>query len=333
MSSERTEECGPTVPADDGLPLIGAQVSTAGRLDTSIERARYIGAEAIQVFPSNPRQWRPAPYPAHDLVRYGLALRHNRLPLFVHSIYLINLAAPEGDLRRKSAESLADALHYGALARAEAVVTHVGSHRGEGFDAGLARVAAALEEAYEILRRRLAQSLEALTDAADSQAPWPGGAVTVPALLFESSAGGGDSMGRDPRELGRLLAWAPGRSGVCLDTAHLYAAGYALDTADGLDRLHEELAAAGCLDLVGLVHLNDSKTPLASRSDRHENLWDGQYGRAGLRRVMRSAHLRTSPFIMEVPGADGHGTDRRNIRRARILRREAAGLTQIRAGA
>lgn len=321
------------MPADDGLPLIGAQVSTAGRLDTSIERARYIGAEAIQVFPSNPRQWRPAPYPPDDLVHYGLALRRNRLPLFVHSIYLINLAAPEADLRRKSAASLADALHYGALAGADAVVTHVGSHRGDGFDAGLARVADALREAYDLLERRLTRSVEALADAAGSLAPWPGGTPIIPTLLFESSAGGGDSMGRDPEELGRLLASVPGRAGVCLDTAHLYAAGYALDAADGLDRIHEELAVAGCLDRVGLVHLNDSKTPLASRSDRHENLWEGQYGRTGLRRVMQSAHLRTSPFIMEVPGADGHGTDRRNVRRARILRREAAGLTLIRAGA
>ncbi len=332
MSSEWTDGCEPTVPADDGLPLIGAQVSTAGRLETSIERARYIGAEAVQVFPSNPRQWRPAPYPPDDLVLYGLALRRNRLPLFVHSIYLINLAAPEGNLRHKSAESLADALHYGALAGADAVVTHVGSHRGDGFDAGLARAADALRNAYDILERRLAQSVATLMDAAGCPASWAGHSPIIPTLLFESSAGSGNSMGRDPEELGRLLASTPGPAGVCLDTAHLYAAGYALDAADGLDRLHEELAAAGCLDRVGLVHLNDSKTPLASRSDRHENLWDGRYGRAGLRRVMQSAHLRTSPFIMEVPGADGHGTDRMNIRRARVLRREAAGLTLIRAG-
>ena len=189
------------------------------------------------------------------------------------------------------------------------------------------------EEAYDLLERRLARSVEALADAADPPAPWAGGTPVIPALLFESSAGGGDSMGRDPGELGRLLAWRRGARGYVSTRPISTRPGYALDTADGLDRLHEELAAAGCLDLVGLVHLNDSKTPLASRSDRHENLWDGQYGRTGLRRVMRSAHLRTSPFIMEVPGADGHGTDRRNIRRARILRREAAGLTQIRVGA
>jgi len=308
--------------AGDGLPLIGAHVSTAGSLEASIVRARHIGAEAIQVFPSNPRQWRPGPYAPEDLARYGLALRRAHLPLFVHTIYLINLACPDANLRLKSAAALADALLFGALTGAAGVVTHVGSHRGEGFEAGLARAAAALTQAYSLLETRLARASGA-----------PASAAVVPPLLMESSAGGGDSMGRDPAELGRLVAAAPRRAGVCLDTAHLYAAGYALDTAEGVERLHWELAAADCLDRVGLVHLNDSKTALGSRSDRHENLWDGRYGRSGLRRLMSSAPLRTAPFVMEVPGADGHGTDRRNIRRARILRREAATLTPTREGA
>lgn len=319
--------------ADDGLPLIGAHVSTAGSLATSIARARHIGAEAIQVFPSNARQWRPAPYSPGELVSYGLALRRERLPLFVHSIYLINLAAPEPDLRRKSAASLADALLFGTLAGAAAVVTHVGSHRGDGFEVGLARVAQSLAETYEVLEHRLAQALEVLVPQLVSPMPVCSDAVPLPTLLLESSAGSGDSMGRDPGELGRLLAVAPERAGVCLDTAHLYAAGYALGTPAGLERLHDELAAAGCLDRIGLVHLNDSKTTLGSRCDRHENLWDGQYGRSGLRNVMCSAHLRTSPFVMEVPGADGHGADRRNVRRARITRREAMKIRLIRAGA
>ncbi|MHB9150252.1 MAG: deoxyribonuclease IV [Thermoleophilia bacterium] len=336
MGRQGTETGESCTRADDGLPLIGAHVSTAGSLATSIARASHIGAEAIQVFPSNARQWRPAPYPPGELVSYGLALQRERLPLFVHSIYLINLAAPDPDLRRKSAASLADALLFGALAGAAAVVTHVGSHRGDGFEAGLARVAQSLAETYEVLERRLAQAVEMLDAEPASAVPTRGDVVPfptlVPTLLLESSAGGGDSMGRDPGELGRLLAVAPERAGICVDTAHLYAAGYALGTPAGLERLHDELAAAGCLDRVGLVHLNDSKTTLGSRSDRHENLWDGQYGRSGLRNVMRSAHLRASPFVMEVPGADGHGTDRRNIRRARIIRREAMNLTLIRAG-
>lgn len=325
-ATDTGESCGRV---DDGLPLLGAHVSTAGSLATSIARARHIGAEAIQVFPSNARQWRPAPYSPGELASYGLALQRERLPLFVHSIYLINLAAPDPDLRRKSAASLADALLFGALAGAAAVVTHVGSHRGDGFEAGLARVAQSLAETYEVLERRLAQAVEMLDPEPASPAATWGDGVPGPPLLLESSAGSGDSMGRDPGELGRLLAVAPERAGVCVDTAHLFAAGYALGTPAGLERLHDELAAAGCLDRIGLVHLNDSKTTLGSRSDRHENLWDGHYGRSGLRYVMRSAHMRASPFVMEVPGADGHGTDRRNIRRAQIIRREAMKLALI----
>lgn len=296
------------------LPLIGAQLSTAGGLETSIARARHIGAEAIQVFPSNPRQWRPSPYDPATVVRYGDALRRAGLPLFVHTIYLVNLASPDDDLRRKSAASLADALHFGALAGAGGVVTHVGSHRGDGFEHGLARVTAAVGWAHALADERLARSRDLGL-----------GPATAPRLLLEVSAGAGDSLGRSPEELGALMRAVPRRPGVCLDTAHLYAAGFPLDTREGAAAFMQELEQAGCADRVELVHLNDSKTELGSRSDRHENLWEGRYGRTGLRHLMAQGRLLGAPFILEVPGADGHGPDRRNIRRARILRREAAG--------
>jgi deoxyribonuclease-4 len=305
----------PTRPDTREHPLIGAHVSTSGALEESIARGRRIGAEVIQIFPSNPRQWRPAPYTAEDLRAYGAALRRARMPLFVHTIYLINLASPDPALRQKSAVSLADALHFGALTGAAGVVTHIGSHRGDGFVVGAERVARSLEETYRILLARL-----------DAAAPSAHPAPEVPELLLESSAGGGDSLGRDIAELGRLLQITPGSTGVCLDTAHLYAAGYPLHTEEGVDRLHHELGEASCLHCVGLVHLNDSKSALGSRSDRHENLWDGLFGRDGLRGVMASPYLARAPFVLEVPGVDGHGPDRRNIRRARILRREASAL-------
>lgn len=276
-------------------------------------RARRIGAEAIQVFPSNPRQWRPSPYDAQTLVRFRDALRAAALPLYVHTVYLINLASPDEDLRRKSAVSLADALHFGALTGAAGVVTHVGSHRGEGFERGLERVIATVEAAYSLLDERLARS-SAVVDPPRR----------LPRLLLEVSAGGGDSLGGSPAELGRLVREVPYAPGVCLDTAHLYAAGIPVDTADGVAALMEALGTAGCENRVDLVHLNDSKTGLGSRADRHENLWDGRFGRGGLRYVLAEERLRRAPFVLEVPGADGHGPDTRNIRRARILRREAA---------
>jgi len=271
----------------------------------------------IQIFPSNPRQWRPSPYDAETLARYGDALRAARLPLYVHTVYLINLASPDEDLRRKSATSLADALHFGALTRANGVVTHVGSHRGAGFERGLAHVVATVDDAYRLVETRLAHA------RSHTNGLWE-----TPSLLLETSAGGGDSLGRCPAELGRLVRETPNAPGVCLDTAHVYAAGYALDTRSGVSDFLDDLAEAGGTCCVGLVHLNDSKTGLGSRSDRHENLWDGRYGRTGLRHVMAEARLRSAPFVLEVPGADGHGPDRRNIRRARILRRETETATR-----
>jgi deoxyribonuclease-4 len=301
--------------AGSSLPLIGAQLSTAGGLEECIARARRIGAEVVQIFPSNPRQWRPSPHSPEVLARFGDAMRRAGLPLYVHTIYLINLASPDEDLRRASATSLADALHFGAVTGATGVVTHIGSHRGDGFERGLARVVAAADEAYGRLNERIARSSEIV-----------GGTLDPPRLLLETSAGGGDSLGRDPAELGRLVRESPNEPGVCLDTAHLYAAGFPLDEPDGVTVFLDELAAAGRPGCVELVHLNDSKTELGSRSDRHENLWDGRYGRTGLQYVMAEERLRSAPFVLEVPGADGHGPDRRNIRRARILRREAAAM-------
>lgn len=324
------------------LPLVGAHVSTAGSLQECGIRVRRLGAEAVQVFPSNPRMWRRSAFGVAETALFGADLVARGIPLFVHTIYLINLASPDDDLREKSSASLADALLWGTLAGATAVVTHVGSHRGDGFDAGLTRVARALERAEAILRARAAEM------SAEIENPLHGGRVhlgatplddarlhlgATPLLLVEGSAGGGDSLGRDAEELGRLVRAAPFPVGVCLDTAHLFASGIPVHTPDGVTRLLDDLGAVGCLDCVGLVHLNDSRTPFGSRRDRHENLWDGLLGRAGLMASMTEERLLRAPFVLEVPGARGHGPDRKNIRRARILRREAEAVRRSRGNA
>jgi deoxyribonuclease-4 len=149
-------------------------------------------------------------------------------------------------------------------------------------------------------------------------------------LLLETSAGGGDSLGRSPAELGRLVrgldrAGVP--AGVCLDTAHLFAAGYPVHLEQGLEALLEELGAEVGLDRVGLVHLNDSRSGLGSLADRHENLWEGRIGRKGLAGWVCHPALREVPFVLEVPGFDGRGPDRRNLGRARRLRRPDPPLT------
>ncbi len=323
-------------PADSSreLPLVGAHVSTAGSLAECAARVHRLGVEAVQVHPSNPRMWRGTTFGAAETARFGEGMAARGIPIFVHTIYLINLASPDEGLREKSSASLADALLWGMLAGAAAVVTHVGSHRGAGFEAGLLRVVEALERAEDILRARTTElwagSPAEIEDLLRGGSEVPG---PMPRLLIEGSSGAGDSLGRDAGELGRLVRAAPFPIGVCLDTAHLFAAGVPVHTPEGVAGLMDELSEAGGADCVGLVHLNDSKTAFGSRSDRHENLWDGLLGRDGLMASMTEERLLAAPFVLEVPGTEGTGADSKNIRRARILRRQAEAVRRSRGSA
>lgn len=284
------------------------------------ERAHAIGAEVVQVFNSNPRVWRPRAYGSEEIAALASGLSRYHLPLFVHTIYLINLASPDLGLRRRSAEALAHALAMGARARATGVVTHVGSHRGDGFPSSLPRIVAALGDAARAATRMI-----------DAE----GGDPALPPLLLETSAGSGGIVGSTLEEIERLLAdtsaagpdGPPGRLslGLCLDTAHLFAAGYPLHTASGLKALVGELRERGLLGSVGLIHLNDSKTPFGSNRDRHENLGEGEIGRAPLGRVVREPAFARIPFVLEVPGEDGSGPDLPNVNLAKLMREGAAG--------
>jgi len=287
---------------------IGAQISTAGGLLNAVRRATDIGAEAVQVFSGNPRQWRSHAYTVEQLEAFSSALRDSDLLLFVHAIYLINVAGPDSALRERSTQALAESMVFAARTRAAGVVTHVGSHRGDGFETALPRI-----------REAVLRAQGAAVDAC--------GTTDLPPLLLETSAGGGDSVGRDPAELGLMLECLAGSQapvGVCLDTAHLFAAGLAVHTPSGLGSLVVDLQASGCLDAVRLIHLNDSRTAFGSRSDRHENLGEGQLGSTGLALVVQHPAFRLCSFVLEVPGFDGHGPDAENMRRARAMREESA---------
>lgn len=290
------------------LPPIGAQVSAAGGLLRAVERAAAIEAEVVQVFSGNPRQWRAYEYTPDQLTAFGDALRERSILLFVHTIYLINVASPDSALRDRSTEALRESLVFAARTGATGVVTHVGSHRGEGFQTALPGIREAVFQAQTA----------AVADC---------GTATLPPLLLESSAGGGDSVGRDPEELGLMLAYLadpPTPLGLCLDTAHLFAAGHALHTLEGLEELVADLEASSSLDAVRLIHLNDCRTPFGSHRDRHENLGEGELGTDALTRVVRHPAFRRTPFALEVPGFEGHGPDAENMRRARAMRGGAA---------
>jgi deoxyribonuclease-4 len=288
-------------PRASAAPPIGAHVSIAGGLDRVLPRARKIEAEVVQIFPSNPRQWR-SPSPSRPpLEDFGGALRSAGVPLFLHTIYLINLASPDLSLRQRSAAALADALVFGAHAGASGVVTHIGHHRGEGFPAGVAYVA----ETVAMARTR----------AADEAGP-----TALPPLLLEVGSGSRRSLGNDPGEIAVLLDRLPADTGVCLDTAHLFAGGHPVHTAAGLEEFLGAMAEQLGRGRIGLVHLNDCGSALGSRRDRHENLWEGGLGREGLRLWVRHPQLRQVPFVLETPGFSQEGPDLRNVRRAKRLR-------------
>ena len=304
----------PAPPTEARLPRIGAQVSTAGGILNAVHRATAIGAEVVQVFSGNPRQWHGYAYSDEQLDAFAGALQQNGLLLFVHTIYLINIAGPDPVLRDRSTVALAEGLAFAARTGAAGVVTHVGSHRGDGFEASLPRIREAVLRAQDPWRSR------------------PAVRPTCRPLLLESSAGGGDSVGRDPAELASMLeclAGSPTPIGLCLDTAHLFAAGIAVHEPSGLEALVGTLSTSGSLDAVRLIHLNDSRTPFGSRSDRHENLGEGELGTIGLSNVVTHPAFRTSPFVLEVPGFDGHGPDAENMRRARAMRDGTASPSRL----
>ena len=292
------------MPARRGaLPRIGAHVSVAGGLLRSVERARRIGAEVLQVFPSNPRQWRRPGYEADELCAYRESLARDGLPLFVHTIYLINLASPDPALRERSAGALADAWTFGARAGARGVVTHVGVPPGSR------------------VRRRTGPGGG---DRGGGAGPRARGARR-PTSSPGAPAGGAVPGRRRPwgaarRNWARLLGALPDGCGVCLDTAHLFAAGYPVQEREGLDAFLEDLERRVGLERVGLVHLNDSATELGSRRDRHDNLGEGRIGSRGLGSWLRHPALRGVPFVLETPGFDRQGPDRRNLQRAKRWR-------------
>jgi deoxyribonuclease-4 len=281
-----------------GAPQVGIHLGVAAGLLKAARRARQIGATALQIFSDNPTAWRRRPEPPADaasFVAYCAAERIN--PVAIHASYLINLA---GIAEPFAGQSLAGLIHevqrapaYGA----SLVNTHIGSHRGEGAEGGLrlisSRVASVLAETPPGVR-----------------------------LVLENSSGGGDSLGSTLEDLARILEAVPGEAGsvaFCLDTAHLWGAGYDISTPGGATAVLDRFDALIGLDRLALVHLNDSKSVLGSRGDRHQHVGAGKIGAVGLSALLRDARLagRTA-FVMETPGAE-EGYDAVNVRRARLL--------------
>ncbi len=276
----------------------GAHVKSSGGVWHAIENGVELGCEAVQFFAGSPRTWAPTVYKEKDAEQFRELRAASPIRFVViHTIYLINLASEKEDFYEKSVTSLCGALAAAEQLGADAIVTHIGSHMGTGFAAGLERVQAGL-------RKALAES--------------EGSSVR---LLLENTAGAGGTMGVDFGELGTIIDAAGGdpRLGICVDTAHIFESGVDLRTPEGMAETLRAVDASCGRDRLVMLHLNDSKTPLGSNRDRHENIGEGDLGDDAFRVIVGEPAFADLPGILEVPGFDGKGPDRENLARLRAL--------------
>jgi deoxyribonuclease-4 len=281
--------------------LIGAHVSPAGGPAKAVERGIERGARAIQIFNQNPRQWKPREYSPEEVADFRAAMADSDVDaLLIHAVYLLNPASEQADFREKSLASLATSLRAGKELGAVGVVLHPGSALKSG-----GAVDAAIERAAAVIAEALAES---------DGCP----------LHLENTAGAGGTLGRSFEELARLIELAGGgkRLAVCLDSCHLLASGYDVRSAEALAGVLDEFDRIVGLDRLGSLHINDSKTPLGSNVDRHENLGDGEIGRAGCAAFLSEPRFEGLACVLEGPGAKGKAVDRDDMDDAFAMRRE-----------
>jgi deoxyribonuclease IV len=280
--------------------LFGAHVSSAGGIDTAIDRVEALGGDAVQVFTQSPRAWR---YPNHKpeaIERFHQRRKEAGVKSVVcHATYLINLAATDDEIYAKSVKALKETTATAEAIGADGVIFHVGSHLGRGFDEALHQVIPALEIAC---------------GERDEDPTW---------LLLENSAGHQGTIGVTIEELARIIdeLGRPERIGICLDTCHLFASGYEIRTPEGVEAVLDEVDERIGLERLRCLHVNDSKLPFDSRRDRHENLPDGEIGDK-LAVILGAPRLQQLPAILETPGPDGHGPDARQVKELRRLHQQ-----------
>lgn len=289
----------PTSPVTGSTP-IGAHAPTAGGLaKTALPYVDITGCEAVQVFISNPRGWALAAGNLRQDAAFREGCAARGVPAFIHASLLVNLGSPTPATVEKSIETLAHALRRGAEIGALGVVFHAGSAVDDGHaDAAM---------------RQVRDALLPLLD----QAAAAGG----PRLLVEPSAGGGRGLAARVEQLGPYLAAVDEHPwlGVCFDTCHAWAAGHDLATPGGMTRTLDSLVATVGPGRLALIHANDSKDPLGSTRDRHENIGAGTIGAAAFDELLRHPAVAGVPLIVETPSTDhqGHATDVATLRALR----------------
>ena len=280
------------------MPLLGAHMSIAGGLHLAFTRIRKVKGEALQIFLSNQRQWNTPPLTSKMIQDFRRQWEKNQ-PMVVaaHDSYLINLAAPDQTIAQKSVTAFADELQRAARLGIPFLITHPGSHRGVGVEAGLERF-------VENMDRAITQSK-----------------TSTVLVLIENTAGQGTNLGSRFEELSFILRESQYGDGlgVCFDTSHAFAAGYDIRTRATYEDTLAKFDQIIGLERLQFFHINDSKRPLGTRVDRHEHIGKGKIGLAGFRLLLNDQRFRHHPMVLETPKGKDLKEDKKNLKVLRSL--------------
>lgn len=261
--------------------LIGAHVSISGGLSRAVDRGEKIGCNAIQIFTKNQLQWKAKPLWQDEINRFARSVSEaSILSVVAHDSYLINLGSPERQGLEKSRHAFLEEIDRAELLKIPFLIFHPGAHKGAGEEIGLRLIAESLNFVHH---QRLDHQVK---------------------LLLETTAGQGTNLGCSFEQLIQIIDMveASSRIGVCLDTCHIFAAGYDIRTRSSYEATLEKFDRVIGLDRLCAIHLNDSRKGLGSRIDRHERIGEGQIGLDGFRFIMNDARLKNIPKILEIPG-------------------------------
>jgi deoxyribonuclease-4 len=273
-------------------------MSIAGGVSKAIQRGAELSCEAIQIFVKNNVQWNAPPLEEEEVVAFSRAWKQSGVHMiFAHACYLINLASPDRVIYQKSLECLSEEYERCVRLDLPFIVLHPGSHRGTGLEEGVKRVAGAVDTIFRKYPRRKVK------------------------ILLETTSGQGDTIGGTPEELSCIISTSryPHRLGVCLDTCHIFAAGYDITSAAAYRATMKTFDSVVGLSKIHAIHLNDSKTPLGSHRDRHEHIGKGHLGLESFRNLLNDSFFSDLPMVLETPKEGGTRADIKNLRVLRSL--------------
>ncbi|MFO7953162.1 MAG: deoxyribonuclease IV [Bacillota bacterium] len=267
----------------------GVHMPQAGGFKKNVERVAALGCKTIQIFPGNPTGWRMGKLEPKEADKRAALLEENGIyPLVVHSAYLINLASKSDDVFFKSQKLLNETMERAALLKAPYVILHTGNHGGQGKEKGLKQITESIKEGLE---------------------NWPASVK----LLLENTAGSGTALGADFNDLGEILSAFPRDTlGVCIDTAHAWAAGYHLSSQGGVEKSINALKSAVGLEYLQVIHVNGTRVKPGSRVDRHAHIGEGNIGKDGFAALLNYGWPEALPVILETP-ENGTDWDRANL--------------------